>query len=68
MRILSRPFDIAADGIGQRNTHWFSGQKFLQSCFKIIYGHFTSVKRIIDPSTGVNERKVVIEDEKMGGS
>ena len=68
MRILSFPFDIAANGIGQRYAHASSGQMFFENSFEIIRAHFTRVARIIDPATRVNEREIFVEDVKMRGS
>jgi len=65
VRVLSVPFDVAADGICQRNGHGLAGQMFFERSFEVVNLHSACIARIIHAPAGVNEPAVFVEYEKM---
>ncbi len=63
--VLSVPFDIAADGICQRNGHGFAGQMFFERSFEVVDRYFARIAGIIHAPAGVNEPAVFVEYEKV---
>ena len=65
VRVLSVPFDVAADGICQRNGHGLAGQMFFERFFEVVNLHSACIARIIHAPAGVNEPAVFVEYEKV---
>ena len=63
--IFAIPLDIAADWIGERRTHRFAGDMFLQSILKIIDRDFGSIERTVYPASRVYQFSVLVEDVEM---
>ena len=65
MRIFARPFDIAADGIGQRYTNRFAVGDFIEYAVEVIDSDSRHITRAVDATTAVHEFSARIEDVKM---
>ena len=61
VRVLSVPFDVAADGIRQGNGHGIAGQMFFERSFKVVDRYFARIARIIHAPASVNEPAVLAE-------
>ena len=62
MGIFAIPLDIAADWIGERRTHRFADDMFLQSVLKIIN---REIARIVYPASRVYQFSILVEDIEM---
>ncbi len=65
VRVFAIPFDVAANGICQRNGHGFAGQMFFERSFEVIDCNFALIARIINAPAGVNEPVVFVEYVKV---
>ena len=65
MRVLAVPFDIAADGIGQRGTDCFASQCFAEYLLEIVDGDVFWHPWAIHGAAGVDQLTVAIEDEEV---
>ena len=65
MRVFPQPFDVAADGIGQRYADGFAVGDFREDLVEVIDGDGRHITRAVDATAAVHQLPACIEDIKM---
>ena len=63
--ILSRPLDVASNGIGHGCAYPLSGDDFVQGSLQVVGLHFGGIARIIRAAAGIDEFSLLVEDIKI---
>ena len=69
MGVHTIPFDVAANGIGERSRNRPARQNVVECVLQIVDRHLVGLARVVDAAPGVDQLAVGVEDEgvRCGG-